>query len=729
MRSRLSLLIAALSFSCEGQLDVTIRQPADGPTTAGGAASGLPGSGGGSTTNPAGGAGPAAGGAAGGGDVPTAMPRFSCSEPQSSGTTFPSLRRLTKLELTNTWSELLGPIVASDAQVVAALSGLPADALQTLSTVSDAVPSTWVPTLSTAAKRSVVVLLANPTERARLLGACTTQPLTDACVTQVIAGWGARALRRDPDAAETQALLAYYRSSGGGDAGLGFLMRRLLQGPSMAFHFEDRGVVDGARLKLTPFEVAARIAYLTTGTPPDEALLTAARANQLSTSAQVRSHVLRLLATPNGHARVRDLFRYYLQLGQTSDPFAPLAMTRGVSPTGLGMELNAEALDFGEQVFFDAADGSFRQLMTSPLAMAKTERVARIFGQTCVGAPATTSFGWNDASTFFHPDGAAVGPAQQTLTQSGWFVWQLPAGRLTQPSTELRLDLTATSADGVPLQLEVRLDDAPLIATFSATPGASTLRATVSLAAGVAAKVGVNFKNAAPGRSLTMGNLTVVGPMTNRCAPAPAATHPGLLHRPALLLGTSNRTSPILRGAHVRKLFLCTDLGMPDLASVAARQTEVGNLDALSNRERATALTSAPQCNGCHQLINPLGFPFEAFDQLGMTRTEEQRFDASGAPTVRSPIDTSVMEPRLDFVGGPSSISDSNALVAALASSRQAQACFTQRAFEFLRRSPIDTTKDGCALAAAEAHVATGSLRDVLADLIAADDIFFRAAP
>ncbi|MBK7860017.1 MAG: DUF1588 domain-containing protein [Archangiaceae bacterium] len=725
MNARLLALAAVLS-GCEGLVTTHTPGGPDGPSGPTGAGGSDPASTGGSNGT---GGGADVGGTGGGAPPVMAKPHFTCTQPTASGTTFASLRRMTRTELINTWSALVGATVAQDPAVAGALSGLPVDDLQTLSTVSDAVPATWVGALSTAANRSATVLLQNPTERARVLGTCSTQALTDACVQGIIAGFGVRVWRRDLDPTEVGELLAFYKSSGADEAGLGYLVRRLLQAPTLAFHFEDRGTVDGPRLRLTPFEVASRISYLTTASTPDDALLAAARAKALATPAQVRPHVLRLLATAPGHARVRDLMRYYMQLGDVAQPFAPLARFRGLETQGLNTELRTEALDFAERVFFDSGDGTFAQLMTSDLAVPKSERLAKVFSLTCGQSQAPISLGWNDATAFFHPDGSTAGPAAQTLTQSGWFVWQLPSGRLTNASTQLRLDVVATSGDGVPLDLDVNLDDAPLIVAYSAPAGARTLTATVNLAAGAAAKVGLHFKNAAPGRTLEIRSLSFVGAPTTQCTPQSAPSHPGLLHRPALLAGNAERTSPILRGAHVRKLFLCTSLGTPDPALVAARQMQVGDLDGLTNRERVTTLTADGACAGCHTLINPAGFPFEAYDQAGMRRTAEQRFDSSGNPTRTQAIDTTVDLPRLDYVGGPSRILDSTELVRALADSQQARACFTQRAFEYLRRSALDSAKDGCALAAAEASAKSGSLRDVLADLISADDTFFRLAP
>lgn len=717
MARRLVLLL--LLSSCEG----TFASFSGGGSTDPGSVTTGGGSGGSTGLPPT--------GAGGGGEATpiVAPPRFSCTQPDAQGTSFPTLRRLTKSELTATWSALVGSTIANDAMVASTLGGLPSDDLESLSTVNESVPSTWAAALANASRRSTTLLLANTAERARVLGACTnTAPITEACLRTVITGFGARVWRRDLEASEVQSLVDFFTQLGGGEAGLSFVVRKLLQSPSLVFHLELRGAVTGARVRLTAFEVASRLSYLVTGTMPDDALLTAAREGRLETRAELRAQVARLLDTPAGHARVRDLMRYYMHLGHVSAPYGPLAALRQLDTAGLGDELRTEALDFAQDVFFDGADGSFRQLMTSPRALAKSDRVARIFGQSCTGAR-STRFEWNHANAFFAPDATGPGAAVERINAPGWFVWQMPAGVLPRTSS-LEIDFEITSPDGAAVTFDLNLDDVPTQTGVRSTGGALTITQARAVPAGGALKIGIHVANVSTTRTVRVIGLRVIDAAASACqAPLVAPSHPGLLHRPALLVGTAERTSPILRGAHVRKLFLCTALSTPDPALVSARQDEVGDLDALPNRERVATLTNSVSCSGCHQLVNPMGFPFEAFDQAGMRRTVEQRFDAQGQPTNTLAIDLRVDQPNVDFAGaGPTSLTDSIALVNALAESQQARACFTQRAFEYFHRAALDPAKDGCALAAAEQTVATGSLRDVVIELLSSDDLFYRQA-
>jgi len=135
-----------------------------------------------------------------------------------------------------------------------------------------------------------------------------------------------------------------------------------------------------------------------------------------------------------------------------------------------------------------------------------------------------SAFPWDDASVFFAPNGAPMTGPQAEITQIGWYVWQIPGARVPAAVAELTLELTATSADGVPLELDVNLNDTPLLPGLQLEPGEHTLRADITIAAGSDVKVGVYFENAAAGRALALRRLSLAAPAggTVDCTPAPA---------------------------------------------------------------------------------------------------------------------------------------------------------------------------------------------------------------
>ncbi len=98
----------------------------------------------------------------------------------------------------------------------------------------------------------------------------------------------------------------------------------------------------------------------------------------------------------------------------------------------------------------------------------------------------------------------------------------------------------------------------------------------------------------------------------------------GLLGKGALLMSTfyGNRTSPVLRGQFILDNIMGTPPSSPPPAVQAFPETEVGK-KVLSVRERLEAHRANPTCNGCHGVIDPLGFALENFDVTGAWRTKD----------------------------------------------------------------------------------------------------------
>lgn len=534
---------------------------------------------------------------------PVAVPKqkvYACAPTQQPlrGTTH-RMRRLTQLELVNTLQALLGPAAMADATVQQKLSGLPADQTVLPGDFLETPPVSLSQVLFDVAKKVAPVVMADQAWRTAHLGACAAQAtVSDSCLASAVRSFGAQVMRRDLTDAEAQALVTHATQAGGGATGLTFVVRRLLQSPSLVFHLEVGGTDSGdGRVRLTPFEVASRLSYLAAGVPPDDALLAAARAGQLATSADLEPHARRLLGTPQGQAKVRDFFRYYTALTLVPDPAAGPAGLAGITnPTGLGAAMRTEAFDFIDAVY--RAQGTFTDLMTSTAAFPRSSDLAKL--------------------------------------------------------------LESQVATGT--------------------------------------------------------------------SPAQSATHPGLLHRPALLVSTGARTSPILRGAHVRKLFLCDSFGLPDPAAVKARQDQLGDVENQPNRDKVATLTSASNCAGCHSQLNPVGFTFEGFDQLGARRTVETVLDPQGGAAKVWPLTTAVDHLTLE-PGGPTSLGSSLELAQAMADSFKARACFARKAFEYYQLAVADPGRDGCALAEAETKAHGGSLESVLVSSLATEDIFWRATP
>lgn len=120
----------------------------------------------------------------------------------------------------------------------------------------------------------------------------------------------------------------------------------------------------------------------------------------------------------------------------------------------------------------------------------------------------------------------------------------------------------------------------------------------------------------------------------------------GLLTQPALLalLAYPNQSSPVHRGIFVREKLLCQPIpAPPDDAAIEAPDPDPN----ATTREKFAQHTADAACAGCHALIDPIGFGFEAYDGVGRYRTVEHGLpvDASGAlhssgdPSADGPFD------------------------------------------------------------------------------------------
>jgi len=96
----------------------------------------------------------------------------------------------------------------------------------------------------------------------------------------------------------------------------------------------------------------------------------------------------------------------------------------------------------------------------------------------------------------------------------------------------------------------------------------------------------------------------------------------GVVTHPYLLAAFSypKSTSPIHRGVFLTRNIVGRALKPPPMA-VAFKDADFA--PNLTMREKVAELTRPQACQGCHSVINPLGFSLEHYDAVGRFRTEE----------------------------------------------------------------------------------------------------------
>jgi hypothetical protein len=334
---------------------------------------------------------------------PSGQAAFACDQ----GTTAApeALRRLTMTQYRNTVRDLvrwaLGDPLAADVMVtMAGLDALPVDRREP--TAQD--PRGGYRRLDQAVDQAHVEqtyrvasvlggMLAAPAHLVGIAGPCATDADAsndEACVTQFIRRFGARALRRPP-AAEDE---TFYRAVHGSDPAAGTtayaeVITVMLSSPEFLYfveHGETEVAAKPGTYRLSAHELASRLSYHFWQTLPDDELWQTAQDGSLLRPDVLARQVDRLMADARARATMAELFSDLLGLddlpaldAHARDPvFAAFAGDDLPGPE-LRQQVTDEALDLlAHYTWTDP--GGMRELLTSDLSFARGEALARIYG-------------------------------------------------------------------------------------------------------------------------------------------------------------------------------------------------------------------------------------------------------------------------------------------------------------------------------------------------------------
>lgn len=288
------------------------------------------------------------------------------------------LRRLTRVELANTLTDLLGVRASVPA-------GMPDDVLGgsgyleggNISRLEAEVMMEWAAGLAIAT-----------TEAALRVATCAAAPADLAeqnrCAQLFISQFGRRAFRRPLLQAEGDELFAFYgdklRATLGHEhpTAIRALVQLMLQSPRFLYHWERApgpAVLEAGRVRLGSHEVASRLSYLLWGSMPDETLFAAADRGELGMPAQVSAQARRMLANPKASHLAESFTLQWLGIGDISrkNKAARYAFT-----PELGRAMLAETRRFATRIF--AEDGSLETLLTSSITSVDDARLAKLYG-------------------------------------------------------------------------------------------------------------------------------------------------------------------------------------------------------------------------------------------------------------------------------------------------------------------------------------------------------------
>ncbi len=185
----------------------------------------------------------------------------------------------------------------------------------------------------------------------------------DACATDFITDFGARAYRRPLDAEEVGAYLAMYqqtRAESGADTGLELVVQTMLMSPHFLYHVQ---VGEEGSQRLTGHEVASRLSYFLWGTMPDAALFAAAADGTLDDREGIEVQARRLLAEPRAGEMLDAFTAQWLALGDPAEIVRDPETFPGWDPA-LFSAMRVETETFVREVVLHG-DGRLATLLTA----------------------------------------------------------------------------------------------------------------------------------------------------------------------------------------------------------------------------------------------------------------------------------------------------------------------------------------------------------------------------
>jgi len=187
------------------------------------------------------------------------------------------------------------------------------------------------------------------------------------CAALSLHTFAERAWRRPVTQAELEALLAIYDMVIDGGDGFDFALQQGLKVVLMSPHFVFRVERDADPTSTEPhplsaFELAARLSYFLWSSTPDDALLDAARRDELGTDEEILGQVRRMLADPRSDALIDNFAGQWLYIRAVND-----AAPDGATWPDFDAELRASLMGEMSRFFatFLREDRSMVELVTA----------------------------------------------------------------------------------------------------------------------------------------------------------------------------------------------------------------------------------------------------------------------------------------------------------------------------------------------------------------------------
>lgn len=265
-----------------------------------------------------------------------------------------------------------------------------------------------------------------------------------ACFDSFLATKGSSILRSAVTASDNSEMWSVVSQAGGVPNQLKTLTQLLFNHPRFVYHLElGAGASDANGLvALTSYEVANRISYGMTSSPPDPTLWTDAVLDKLRTMPAVNSHVDRLATTNAYRSRITSLMKFYIGTEKSNPAPQHAEFMNGIDGTDLNLAATNEFDDYINQVIF-TQKGTLQDLFTSRATFPRTPAMAAIMGTPV----------WTSGAAMSAPNHAGL------LARPYFYMLNDPNLKLVQRGKKLRINMlcsivpepTATDLAGRPL--------------------------------------------------------------------------------------------------------------------------------------------------------------------------------------------------------------------------------------------------------------------------------------
>jgi hypothetical protein len=229
----------------------------------------------------------------------------------------------------------------------------------------------------------------NVKTRAAALTQCAAGTAPEACAKQYAARLAERAFRRPVSEEELTDLMVAYQAGAAisPDDGIATLTEAILFAPS-AMYRRELGTPNGAVATLTSWEMADQLSHLLYSSVPDEGLVSAAKADTLTSDDGIRRELERLLPTDRVKKSLSQTMLAWLQTGKLAQ------VTKDAKYPDFGAlqeSMYTETTMFIDDFLWGAQPGSIGELLTSTRSFVDPG-LAKFYGVTYPGAQGSTAF-------------------------------------------------------------------------------------------------------------------------------------------------------------------------------------------------------------------------------------------------------------------------------------------------------------------------------------------------